>query len=416
MSERGEHDEHRPAAGDDARPGVYDQGDAARAERAAARDARASRSTVLHDDDGYDEFFEFEGGDARDFVRIPHRAPQVPRFFSWGLAVKLLVLVALILGGVWAYHQVNPSGDPGDPVLVEVPEGASMGVIADVLDDAGVISSSRLFQEYARFKSDGLIAAGSYEMQKDMALWEALDALEAGPSPIGYTNVTLPEGLRLSSALATISATVPRLTPELLDAALASGQVVSKYQAPGASLEGFLFPETYRVEDSMTAEQALAQMTAEFDRTADELGLENRGAALGYTPAQIITIASMIEEEARIPEERAKIARVIYNRIGNGMRLDIDATTLYAVGKEGEALTVTDLDSDSPYNTRKASGLPPGPISAPGRASIEAALSPADGPWLYYVLADADGNHAFTDSPDEFETLVAEADAKGLLG
>jgi UPF0755 protein len=98
------------------------------------------------------------------------------------------------------------------------------------------------------------------------------------------------------------------------------------------------------------------------------------------------------------------------------MRLDIDATTLYAVGKEGNTLTQSDLDSDSPYNTRKVAGLPPGPISAPGQAALEAALSPADGPWLYYVLADEDGHHFFTDSEDEFNHQVEVSTEKGLLG
>lgn len=406
MSQRGEHDQYDHGA----HPAPYDQGIA---ELPAGRTTR--RGALLHDDDGYDEFLEFEGR-SRDYVRIPRRAPQLPRFFTWGLAAKLVVVAALIFGGVWTYHQVNPSGEPGEALVVHVPEGASMAVISDVLDDAGVISSSRLFQEYARFKSDGLIRAGSYGMHADMALWEALDVLKAGPVAVGFVNVTLPEGLRLSEALATISTAVPRFTPEALAQALSSGQVTSRYQPPGASLEGFLFPETYRIEDSMTEVEALAQMTAEFDATAAAIGLEQRAAALGYTSAQIVTIASMIEEEAKVPEERAKIARVIYNRIGQGMRLEIDATTLYAVGKDGESLTVTDLDSDSPYNTRKANGLPPGPISAPGRASLEAALAPADGPWLYYVLTDPDGHHSFTDDPDEFEELVAEADAKGLLG
>ena len=192
--------------------------------------------------------------------------------------------------------------------------------------------------------------------------------------------------------------------------------MTSRYQPPGATLEGLLFPDTYQVGNDMTEAQALSLMTTQFDAVAAELDLDNRAAALGYTPYQIVTIASMIEEEAKIDDERAKIARVIYNRLGQGVRLDIDATTLYAVGKEGNTLTLSDLDSDSPYNTRKQAGLPPGPISAPGRASLEAALAPADGSWFYYVLADADGRHAFTDSADEFEILVAEADEKGLLG
>lgn len=370
---------------------------------------------VLHDDDGYDDFFDFDGR-SRDYVRIPRRAPQLPGFFGWRLVVKLALVVVLVLTGLWAYHQVNPAGDPGEAVVVEVPDGANVAMISDVLDDAGVISSSRLFQEYARFKSNGLIKAGGYQMNKDMALWEALKVLEAGPAPIGFLDLTVPEGLRLTEIFASVPQSIPRFTPDSLAQAAASGEVTSRYQPPGATLEGLLFPDTYQVGNDMTEAQALSLMTTQFDAVAAELDLDNRAAALGYTPYQIVTIASMIEEEAKIDDERAKIARVIYNRLGQGVRLDIDATTLYAVGKEGNTLTLSDLDSDSPYNTRKQAGLPPGPISAPGRASLEAALAPADGSWFYYVLADADGRHAFTDSADEFEILVAEAEEKGLLG
>jgi UPF0755 protein len=202
-----------------------------------------------------------------------------------------------------------------------------------------------------------------------------------------------------------------------LAAALDSGEVRSQFQpAEVPRPEGFLFPDTYRVEEGQTEAQALALMTAQFDAVAGEIGLEARAAALGFTPYQIVTIASMIEEEAQLPDERPMVARVIYNRLAQEMRLDIDATTLYAVGKEGNTLTQSDLDSDSPYNTRKVAGLPPGPISAPGRAALEAALSPADGPWLYYVLADSDGSHFFTDNEDDFNRQVEISTEKGLLG
>ncbi len=385
-------------------------------DRTAERPAPpSSGGAVLHDDDGYDDFFDFDGR-SRDYVRIPRRAPQLPSFLGWRLVVKLAVLVAVIGAGFWAYWQVNPAGEPDQAVVIEVPDGADVATISDVLDDAGVISSSRLFQEYARFKSNGLIKAGSYEMFRDMALWEALRVLEAGPAPIGFATMTVPEGLRLTEIFTAIPQSLGRFTPESLAEAAASGQVTSRYLPPGATLEGLLFPDTYQVSDDMDEVQALQLMADQFDAVAAELDLENRAAALGYTPHQIVTIASMIEEEAKVPDERAMIARVIYNRLGANTRLDIDATTLYAVGKEGNTLTLTDLDSDSPYNTRKVAGLPPGPISAPGRASLEAALAPADGSWFYYVLADADGRHAFTDDPDEFERLVAEADEKGLLG
>jgi UPF0755 protein len=379
------------------------------------RDRYPDAPSVLHQDDGYEEFHDFDGR-RREYVRIPRRAPQLPGFFRVGLLIKLVVIVGLLGGTWWGYQQVNPSGEPGETLVVEIPDGVGSVGIADVLADAGVVSNSRLFQEYLRFKSKGVIGAGSYRVQKNMALWEALDVLVAGPIPVGHLDVTVPEGLRLDEIYASIIAAIPRFSADSLQAAAAAGQVRSRFQPEGSSLEGLLFPDTYRIGNDMSEAEVLSLMAARFDEVAGEVNLETRAAAVGLTPYQVIVVASMIEEEAKIPEERPKIARVIYNRLAIDMRLEIDATTLYAVGKEGNSLTVTDLDSDSPYNTRKVAGLPPGPIAAPGRASLEAALAPAEGPWLFYVLADADGNHAFTDSAEEFEELVAAADAAGLLG
>jgi UPF0755 protein len=133
------------------------------------------------------------------------------------------------------------------------------------------------------------------------------------------------------------------------------------------------------------------------------------------SPYQILTIASMVEREAKVPEDRPKIARVIYNRLAKGQPLQIDATVQYALGDGKPRLSTEDLQVDSPYNTYLHTGLPPTPIASPGEASIEAAIRPADGPWLFYVLIDGDGHHAFTASATEFARLKDEARRKGLL-
>jgi UPF0755 protein len=133
------------------------------------------------------------------------------------------------------------------------------------------------------------------------------------------------------------------------------------------------------------------------------------------TPYEVVIVASLIEKETSRPEERPMIARVIYNRLARGMTLGIDASVLYAIGEQKDQITRRDLEIDSPYNTRKFPGLPPTPISAPGRASLEAALNPVDGPWLYYVIADTDGRHFFTDDYEEFLDASDEARSKGLL-
>jgi UPF0755 protein len=168
-----------------------------------------------------------------------------------------------------------------------------------------------------------------------------------------------------------------------------------------ATLEGFLFPETYFLSGEQGAEDLIREQLASFERAARSLDW-SRAARLGVSPLQVVIIASLIEKEARIPEERALVAAVVYNRLKKDMSLGIDATTRYALKKWTEPLTASDLEIDSPYNTREKKGLPPGPIASPGLAALEAALAPEDVDYLYYVLQDDDGHHFFTASYEEF--------------
>jgi UPF0755 protein len=180
-------------------------------------------------------------------------------------------------------------------------------------------------------------------------------------------------------------------------------------------MEGLLFPDTYRVEQDDDEASLLARMVATMDDIAGQAGLDQAEARTGYTPYEVLIVASLIESEASIPEDRPKIARVIYNRLEEGMTLGIDATVYFALGRRGGGLTRSDLEVESPYNTRQVGGLPPTPIAMPGRASLEAAMNPEPGPWLYYVLSDADGHHAFSESYEEFLRNKAQAERDGLL-
>src|SRR5262249_26830089 len=149
-----------------------------------------------------------------------------------------------------------------------------------------------------------------------------------------------------------------------------------------------------------------------FDQVADAITLAT--PSTGLTPFQTLVAASLIEKEAKVPQDRAKIARVILNRLNAHMRLQIDATVEYALGVHKAKLLNSDLAVNSPYNTYKIDGLPPGPIASPGKASLIAALNPAPGTWLYYVLISPNGEHGFATTPAEFNKLLAEAQAKGL--
>jgi UPF0755 protein len=180
------------------------------------------------------------------------------------------------------------------------------------------------------------------------------------------------------------------------------------------------FPDTYQLDDAtLTDEISLVmRMHAQFLAVVDEIDLVDRAADLNVTPYEALIIASLIEEEARIEGDRAKISRVIHNRLEQDWLLGIDASTRYAVGKTaGEPLTSADLASESPWNTRAVAGLPLTPISAPGRASLEAAVAPVDGPWMYYVRTDENGvagAHTFAVTSEEFAAAVQVCRDKNL--
>jgi UPF0755 protein len=205
---------------------------------------------------------------------------------------------------------------------------------------------------------------------------------------------------------------LPTFNAGELRAALLRQQVDAPYAPPlpFPIREGLLFPDTYNVdEDAVGNEFALVKrMRDQMDKVLRDLDAEKKAQALGVSVYEILIIASLIEREAKIHEDRPKIARVIYNRLASDMTLGIDATTRFAVGKFGsEPLTQSDLASDSPYNTRRQKGLPPTPIAGPSKRSIEAALNPTPGAkWLYYVLTDEGGvrgAHLFADTAREFE-------------
>jgi UPF0755 protein len=363
-------------------------------------------------DDGYDEdYYEDEydeyayEGDEREGLSRRRGCRTVLLAF----AVLLVAAgIAAWFAWSWVQRQIDPSGDPGETVLVEIPEGASTSDIGHELADAGVISSATVWDWYIRFRDPGEFQAGPYRMQLNSSFTEAIDALEQGALPPNAILITVPEGLTVPQTLARLADPedgVPGFTAEGLQAALADPASRSTVlPADQPSLEGTLLPESYEVEEGDTEAVVIQRMVAQLDSTLAELDVQSRAEELGLSPYQLLTLASLIEEEAGTDEDRPRVARVIYNRLEEEMPLQIDATSCFAKGEPGCTLTEDDLALDSPYNTRNRQGLPPTPIASPGRASIEAALNPADGDWLYYVLdAEAnDGSHLFTSDYDEF--------------
>ena len=354
------------------------------------------------------------------FEEVPQDEPASRRGRAgrWLAALAVLLVVGLLVAGACALYLrslVDPDGDPGAEVAVEIPTGSTPGDIGTLLAEEGVIEDAGIWRWYLRVKGGGPFLAGSYTFRENSSMGDVVEVLEDGPALAAFENVTIPEGLTVAEVAREVGES-GFLDGERFAELVASGAYRSRYQPPEiTTLEGLLFPDTYRLEEGEDEEVLLNRMIAALDATAQELGYDDAMARTGRSAYEVLIVASLIEAEAKVDEDRAKISRVIYNRLEEEMRLGIDASVYYALGRRGGALTESDLAVDSPYNTRNRAGLPPTPIAIPGRASLEAAINPEPGPWLYYVLADESGVHAFSEGYEEFLDNVDAAREKGLL-
>ena len=350
-----------------------------------------------------------------DIVELPPERRTLPRV---AVVVALLAAALIVVGfGVrgWYQGKVDPPGDPGKAVIVEIERGATLSGVGGVLADKDVISNATIFRFWARGKEIE-VQAGTYRFREDSSFDEALAVIRKGPAPPPVDRVTIPEGLTLQGLTEALADTDGRFGPQQMQAALADPGIRSIFQPPDqTSLEGLLFPATYDVAESDDATDLVKRMVAQMDTVATDAGVTGGVQSTGdevppLSAYEILTVASLIQAEAGSPEEGPMIARVIYNRLLDGVPLGIDATSRFLAEQTG---TDIDFESDSPYNTRRQVGLPPTPIGGPGQAAIEAALHPADGDWLYYVL-EAPGRHYFTASESEFLQKKEECEAKGL--
>lgn len=333
------------------------------------------------------------------------------------LTVCGVVLVVAVLGGVlgvgYLRSQIHPSGKPGAEVAVTIPNGASMSAIANVLADKKVIDNATVFKEYVRVKHVTGFQAGDYTLRLHQPYDQVIAALAKG-AKVDMDRVTIPEGFTLAQIAARVGSLPGRSAERFLQLAN-SGDIRSTLEPAGSkNLEGLLFPDTYFVTAADDEAVILRRMVQAFDEHVAALGVSDAAARLGVTPYQVVIVASMVEREAKVDEDRGPVASVIYNRLHRGMPLGIDATLLYALNGDVAKLG-RNPHLASPYNTRDTKGLPPTPIASPGRPSLQAAVSPATTPFLYYVLADKSGKHAFATTLAEHDRQVAQARAKGLL-
>jgi UPF0755 protein len=328
----------------------------------------------------------------------------------------IMVVLLLVVGGVvfqalqWSAAREPKQVAPGQPVTITIDSGQSSVQIGRALRDAGVVDSVNRFRDVAEERGlDSLLKPGTYKLTTGMSIDAVLDILARGPS--SGVALTIPEGYTVDQIVAKIVATGQFTKAEVTKAMGSKELIVPHRPKRVTSLEGLLFPDTYGIEEDDTA---VAVVQAMADRLEGVLSHHRLSTApQNLSPYQVLIVASMIEREAKVDADRAKIAAVIYNRLGKGIPLQIDATVEYAVGHA--RLTAKDLKSPSRYNTYARVGLPPTPIASPGEEAIKAALQPADRDWLYYVLASKTGEHAFTASYQEFLRLKEQAKAKGLL-
>lgn len=279
----------------------------------------------------------------------------------------------------------------GASTRVTIPPGSSFATAVDSLARANVVSSPRLFRFYASARHrDRELKAGTYVFQRGASWNDVLDALTRGKGLVH--TITIPEGFALSN-IAPLLGRALSVPPESVIVAASDSALRNRLDVPTPTLEGYLFPDTYTFAEGTSAAEAVRMLVAQFEKVWKP-EWDARLQQLAMSRHDIITLASIIEKEARLAEERPVISAVYHNRLRRGMLLQADPTVQYALGRHVDRVLFKDLEVDSRYNTYKHLGLPPGPIASPGAASIEAALFPANVPYLYFV-ASPDGHHEF---------------------
>lgn len=338
--------------------------------------------------------------------------PRKPRrlllkAFVTFVLLAFAVALAVVVAGVAVYQHVTQPGVPGEPVNITIPPGAAGRDAAQILANAGLIEHEAFFRIALRLdETRRPIKFGRYSIAHGQSPLEMLHLLQDGPNrPPDPADIppelrpTIPEGLTIAQ-MAQLFA-----NPQAFVDAASDPALLATLDLKTPTLEGFLLPNTYFFEKQPTERQVVERMVEEFKKQYEALTAEVPPPT-GFNLREIVTIASLVEEEARVPEERPDVAAVIYNRLKRRMPLQLDSTLQYILNKYGQRLLYEDREVDSPYNTYKNPGLPPGPISAPGIQSLKAALRPSQTNYLYFV-SNADGKtHTFSDTMTEHTKAV----------
>ena len=339
---------------------------------------------------------------------MARRRKKKSRFPAFLIFIIIIAVIGFAGFNFWKGSLGN-AYKPGDAtnVAINIPSGSSTGSIARALEENGIVRSATAFKYYVKFSgNDGKLQAGDYNLSPSMTGEQLVKALLSGKN--NTLKFTIPEGYsaeQTARALADKGFGDYDAFIDVIENGDFSYDFIDKlgYNGQGSRLEGVLFPDTYEVYEGSSEYQIIDKMLSEFDKVfTDEYYA--RMSEMGLSLRDTLSIASIIEREAKINSDRPLISSVIYNRLNIGMKLQMCSTVQYILGEPKEFLTNKDISIESPYNTYKNNGLPPGPICSPGKASIEAALYPADTDYLYFVVSEKlDGSHNFSSNSKDFE-------------
>ena len=336
--------------------------------------------------------------------------PEVYRRRRVRVGLAALVVLALLVSAVLWYQ--SEMGGPGGPTtVVTVAPGASMGTVTASLVRQHVVDSELAFRVYLAIHGTPTVLPGSYLLRRHDSFADVRAKLAGGPDV--FTVTVLP-GLTMGEVATRVGQISGHDGAHFL-ALASSGTVRSPYEPAGSTtLDGLVGTGTYLVLPGESDQTLLGDMIARFDTLADSVGLVHGAAALGQSPYQAITVASIVEKEGVYQENLGKVSRVIYNRLARGTPLQMDSTVLYSEHRDGGKVTPADLALDTPYNTYLHAGLTPTPICFPSEASLRAALAPTPGNWLYFVVVSKDGTEAFSDTFAGQEANERLAQSRGL--
>ncbi|MGZ4493818.1 MAG: endolytic transglycosylase MltG [Nocardioides sp.] len=361
------------------------------------------------------------GLDLGDEKKPGHRRHHKRKGRPLGCFAVLLALVVLLGGGYLVSavglsalkEKLSPppdySGNGTGSVVIEVHSGDTASDIATTLASKGVVESAKAFTNEAKTNPKAVgIQVGFYDLRHKMSAKAAMAVL-VNPANLMQSAVTVPEGLTVAQIVNLLAKKTDFSKADYLKALRTPSRLGLPSYA-GGNVEGYLFPATYMVPPKSSATSVLTMMVTRGKQEAASLGLAAKARALGYSPHDVMVVASLVQAEARFDRDFPKVARVVYNRLRAHMPLQFDSTVHYATGKDGSVGTSQAArNSSSAYNTYKVTGLPPTPIAAPGEKAIDAALAPAAGPWLYFVTTNPDtGETKFATTYAEHQKNVAE--------